>query len=318
MSRIFQRPRPAAGRTVFCLVVLALLLALPRGAAAQEQTDVLEVPAGSTAPSVATVERDILVAGTVSGDVTSWSGDITISGKVDGDVISYAGRVTLLSAGQVSGHVMALGGVQRAGGAQIAGQVLGGPNGSRALASVRDVFGPGASGSGMSAATIGRPLFGLLLGLFLLVFTLLAAAFWPRRTRRTMLTLRALPGRAVLVGLLTTLLLAALVPLLGALLTATLVGLPLLVLLVLLLQAPYLYGMAALTQALGLSPQQASRDGGLAHPTLAIALALALLIGLTAAVQPLAGLALLYLVASPGLGAAILSRAGMATASPNT
>ena len=317
MSNKLRQQRRLAGQLMFCLVALALALLLPRSAAAQEQDDALVVPADTTAPSVATVGQDVLVAGAVSGDVTSWSGDITISGQVGGDVISYAGRVTLLSGSRVGGHVMAPGGVQREGNTQIVGQVVGGPSGSQALASVRDVFGPGVPHSGMTASALARPLFGLLLGLFLLVFTLLGAAFWPRRTRRTMLTLRALPGRAIAVGLLTTLLLAALVPLLGALLTATLIGLPLLVLLALLVQAPYLYGIAALTQALGPAAQDMSGDTGLRRETLATAAVLALLIGLVAAVQPLAGLALLYLVASPGLGAAILSRGGMAIASPS-
>jgi hypothetical protein len=317
MSNNLRQQRRLAGRLVLWLVALALALLLPRSAAAQEQDGALVVPADTTAPSVATVGQDVLVEGTVSGDVTSWSGDITVSGQVGGDVISYAGRVRVLSGGRVGGHVMAPGGVQREGESQIAGQVMGGPKGSQALASVRDVFEPGVPHSGIGAATVGRPLFGLLLGLFLLVFTLLGAAFWPRRTRQTMLTLRALPGRAIAVGLLTTLLLAALTPLLGALLTATLVGLPLLVLLALLVQAPYLYGIAALTQALGPAVRDVTADTGLGRETLAATAALALLVGLTAAIQPLAGMALLYLVASPGLGAAILSRGGMAIASPN-
>ncbi|HEU4322826.1 MAG TPA: polymer-forming cytoskeletal protein [Roseiflexaceae bacterium] len=311
MTGLVRRLCPRLGGMLVWLIALALLLAAPQPAAAQSRDDALVIPAGTTAAgSVSTVERDIVVAGSVPGDVTSWSGDIVISGVVAGDVVSYVGRVQILSGGSVGGHVMAPGGIDRESGGAVAGQALGGPQGSRALASLLDVLSPGPTQSGPSAEAFGRPLFGALLGLFLLVFTLLLSALWPHRTHHTTLTLRVLPGRALVVGLLTTLLLAALAPLLGVLLTATLIGLPLLVLLLLVVQAPYLYGLAALTQVLGHRPEASA--AGFSPAVAAAALAVAVLVGVVAALQPLAGLALLYLIASPGLGAAILSRGGMA------
>ncbi len=309
MTRLARRLRPQG--VLIWLIALALLLGAPKPAAAQTGDDTLVIPTGTTAAgSVSTVERDIMVAGSVPGDVTSWSGDIRISGAVAGDVVSYAGRVQILNGGSVGGHVMALGGIDRESGTAVGGQALGGPQGSRALASLLDVFTPDPAQPGPSVEAFGRPLFGALLGLFLLIFTLLVSALWPRRTHHTTLTLRALPGRALIVGLLTTLLLAALAPLLGALLTATLIGLPLLALLLLVAQAPYLYGLAALTQALGQQPE--AHGSGFRPAAAAAALVIAALVGVVAALQPLAGLALLYLIATPGLGAAILSRGGMA------
>ncbi|GAB4193888.1 MAG: hypothetical protein OHK0022_09330 [Roseiflexaceae bacterium] len=309
MTGFVRRWHVKAVGLVVGLIALVLQVA-PQSAAAQAGDDTLVIPAGTSATgSVSTVERDILVAGSVPGDVTSWSGNIVVSGVVVGDVVSYAGRVQILSGGSVGGHVMAPGGFERESGATVAGQTLGGPQGNRALASLINVLAPDPSQAGPSVGAVGQPLFGAVLGLFLLVFTLLLTALWPRRTRHTMLMLRALPGRALVVGLLTTLLLAALAPLLGVLLTATLIGLPLLVVLLLVAQAPYLYGLAALTQALGRPEAEA---GGFNPTALAATLAIAVLVGVVAALQPLAGLALLYLIASPGLGAAILSRGGLA------
>lgn len=321
-GRFLRRPG------LIALIALCVALLLPTRAAAQSQNDVLRVPPGTTATgSVSTVAQDIVIEGVVPGDVTTWSGDITIRGHVQGDVVSYAGRVTI-EGGAVDGNVMAPGGIARTSGATIGKQALGGQDGNRALASVFDVFAPTRGQPTTPSSAVGRVLFGVLLGIFVLAFTLLWAALWPRRTRNAMRTLQALPGRALALGLLTTLLLAVLLPLVGALLTATLIGLPVLITLLVVLQAPYVYGLAALTQALGQArrePRVASTATGLAAqpPQLAAGLnpraigaaaTVALAVAIVTAVQPLAGLALFYLAASPGLGAAVLSRGGLAVA----
>lgn len=314
---------------LFALIALCAALLLPGRAAAQSQDDTLRVPPGTTVTgSVSTVAQDIVVEGVVPGDVTSWSGDITIRGHVRGDVVSYAGRVTL-EGGTVDGNVMAPGGIARTPGATIGKQALGGQDGNRALASVFDVFAPARGQPATPPSVIGRIMFGVLLGIFVLAFTLLWSALWPRRTHNAMRTLQALPGRALALGLLTTLLLAVLLPLLGALLTATLIGLPVLITLLVALQVPYVYGLAALTQALGatgraprvapvptsvIGAQSPQLAAGLSPRAIGAAATIALVVAIVVAVQPLAGLALFYLTASPGLGAAVLSRGGLAVA----
>jgi hypothetical protein len=165
---------------------------------------------------------------------------------------------------------------------------------------------------GATTGAIGRAIFGVVIGLFLLAFGLLWSALWPQRTLTTTLVLRALPGRSLAIGLLTTLLMALLLPPLVALLAATLIGLPLIVLLLICLQAPYMYGFAALAHALGGRRDMAARAGAsLSRETIIATVAFSALVGVAAALMPLGGLALFYLAASAGLGAAILSRGGL-------
>jgi len=324
--------RPQCFRRSSLIVRLAVLvvLLLPVGAAAQTAEQALVVPAGQVyAGNLATLTRDIRVEGVVTGDVTSWSGSIVIAGEVRGDVVGYSGQVRLLPSARIDGHVLASGGALRLdAGAAVAGQTIRGEGGGVALANLLDLFAPSEAGG---AAVVGRALFGAVLGVFLLAFTLLCIAFWPRRTFAASMMLRRSPGRALALGLLTTLLLALALPPLLALLAATLIGLPLIVVLLALAQALYIYGLATLAQAAGaLAPRSTAPDSGRdeasqprlglawarggAGPTgatLVAAIVPALLVALVAALTPLWGLALLYLLASPGLGAAILSRGGL-------
>jgi hypothetical protein len=134
------------------------------------------------------------------------------------------------------------------------------------------------------------------------------AAFWPMRGAGAILALRRAPVRAVGLGLLTTLLAALLLPPFAGLMALSLIGLPLLMPLLLLLQLPFLFGLAVLGRAL------AERLGVRARqPALTAALGVAALllpVALVGATAPLASAALFYLLAGPGLGAAILSRGG--------
>lgn len=301
-------------RRYAALLVALVALLSPFSAAAQGQEGALVIPAGRrVAGNVATVARDIRVEGAVDGDVTSWSGNIEVTGSVGGDVVSYGGRVTLGGAARVGGHVLALsGGLRHERGAAVVGQAIGDERGAPALASLFDLFTP-VPASVAGAGLIGRLFFGAVLGVFLLAFCLLCVAFWPGRTAAASVALRRLPLRALALGLLTTALLALLLPPVVALLAATLIGMPLIVVLLLAAQAPYVYGLAALMRSIG--ARFAGRSGPRApldRATIGIAAALAALIALVAAVAPLWGLALFYVVASPGLGAAILSRGGFA------
>jgi hypothetical protein len=296
-------------------IIFLICLLVPGGAAAQSADGPLVIAAGETySGNLATTTQAIRVEGVVRGDVTSWSGDIMILGRVDGDVVSYSGQVTIEGGGHVGGHVMALGGpLDAPPGDAVSGQKIRGGEGSIALANLFDLIAPSSSGSDDTA--VGRVLFGIVLGVFLLAFSLLCMAFWPQRTGATSLTLRRSPSQALLLGLLSTLLLALALPPLVALLAATLIGIPLIVLLLALVQVPYVLGLAALARAAG--TQQSRATAGPERRTLLASAALALLVAIGAALAPLWGLALFYLLASPGLGAALLSRGGLFAPAPS-
>lgn len=294
-------------RRALILIAALTLLVLPRIVLAQGQEHALIVAAGErVAGDVATVTRDIRVDGQVDGDVTSWSGAIRVAGSVRGDVVSYSGPIVVTASGRVGGHVLASGGALRLEpGAVIAGQVIRSEGGG-ALASLLDLFSPSA---GVSAVgPLGRTLFGAGVGVLLLAFCLLLIALWPRRIQIASTALWSLPARALALGLLTTLVAGlALLPL-SALLVASVVGLPLLLALLALALAPYIYGLAVLAHAAAARPGRSPALGG---TTIGAALLLVLLIVAVMAWTPLWGLALFYALASPGLGAVILSRGGL-------
>jgi len=294
--------------------ILLLLLGLwlmPSTGLALAQNEMLVIAAGQhVAGNVATIAQDIRVDGTVDGDVTSWNGAITISGSVGGDVVSYGGDVTVGATGRVGGHILASAGVlNQAPGAIVAGQKINGGAGE-ALASLLDLLNP-ASGAGPDYV-LGRLLFGVALAVLLTAFCLLYTAFWPGRIALAGVTLRQLPGRALTLGLLTTVALAlALLPLAG-LLVASVVGVPVLLALLALLLALYVYGLVALARMLSTHGGIPLNDGATSGRMVAFTLALVLLIAVVVALTPLWGLALFFLVASPGLGAVVLSRGGLA------
>lgn len=289
------------------LMVLLVLCLRPGACLARAQNDALVIAADQhVAGNVATIAQDIRVDGTVDGDVTSWNGAITITGSVGGDVVSYGGDVIVGATGRVGGHILASAGVlHQAAGAIVAGQKINGGAGE-ALASLLDLLNP-ASDAGPDYLP-GRALFGLALAVLLAAFCLLYTAFWPGRVALAGDTLRQLPGRALLLGLLTTLALAlALLPLAG-LLVASVVGVPLLLGLLALALALYVYGLVVLARMLSARAPTSATSGRM----IAITLALVLLIAVVIALAPLWGLALFFLAASPGLGAVVLSRGGMA------
>ena len=289
------------------LVLLFVLWLVPGAGLARAQNDALVIAAGQhVAGNVATIAQDIRVDGIVDGEVTSWTGAITIAGSGGGDVVSYGGAITVTPTRQVAGHILASAGMlHQSPGAVVAGQKISAGAGE-ALASLLDLLNP--TGPSGPDDALGHALFGVVLAVLLTAFCLLYSAFWPGRVALAGDTLRRLPGRALTLGLLTTLALAlALLPLAG-LLVASVVGVPLLLALLALALALYIYGLVVLAGML--SAHNATPANG--RRMVACTLALVLLIAVVVALAPLWGLALFFLVASPGLGAVVLSRGGMA------
>ena len=295
--------------TLLVLLFAALLLPAPSFAASD---DAFTVPYGSTVPGdVATTTQAIVIDGDVAGDVTSWSGDITIRGHVGGDVVSYTGTVLLGPQAHVDGSVLSIGGgVERAATAQVVRAELVGAGSNSALSSIMGLFMPRITDVPAAPASGGRIIFGVMTGLFTLVFSLLWAMLWPNRTLAASLTLRSSPVRSLGVGLLSTLVLALVAVPLAGVLAASMVGLPVLLVLLVLVNAPYVYGLTTLARAFSLREPIAPRQPPGFGVIVSVAV-VALVWALVGMVTPLSALALFYLMASPGLGAVILSRGGL-------
>ncbi len=292
---------------LLALLLLFVLLVLPGPAKAQE--DSLIIPQADTVQgNIATVSRDILVEGEVLGDVTSWSGTITIKGHVSGDVVNYSGPVILAEQARVDGSVLVMmSGAHQPQREQIAGQLITLPAASNTLLSA---IGPAGAAQPHVAGWLGAVSRSVAFTLCAFVMAMGSLLLWPRRIEQTSRTLAYIPWRSLSVGLLTTCLLTALLIVISALLMVTLIGMPLILLLVLLVQIPYSYGLVTLahTVARRLMQRKPASMPLLATSLLVLALLLpSMLIGIGA---PLWSVLLFYSLASPGLGAAVLSRAG--------
>jgi hypothetical protein len=296
-------------RGAVALLLLALLL-LPGRALAQNTEAPLHVePGQQQRGDVVTLQRDIVIDGNVEGDVTSWLGDITVQGHVTGDVVSYSGNIVLGAGARVEGSVLRLAGaIEQHSSAQVAGQVIGEvPVGGMAASLL------GASGRPLatSAGWLSYSLLSAVLALLTLAIALAATLVWPRRTANISDVLLSAPWRSLALGALTLLLLAQALVLLAGLLALSLVGLLLLPPLLLLLHLPASYGLAVLAHVLvrrpGRRPERAVTPA-LLTLTVGVMLLPVVLLGI---LSPAGGLLLFYLLASAGLGAALLSRGGV-------
>lgn len=303
----------------YAWILLALVFVILPASALAGGGDTYRVSPGEhMAGDVATISQPIVVDGDVEGDVTSWSGDIMVNGHVSGDVVSYTGHVYIAASASIGGSVMSIGGgIDRAAQAQVAHATIGNANENAALSSMMGVIVPSGGTPASSSALAGRIILGLMAGLFVLAFVLAGSAIWPNRTFATALMLQAVPQRAIVVGGLSTVAVAAIsLPLIG-LLAASIVGLPLLLVLLVGVNAPYVYGLAAMARSLSLALGDPLRPAPVPHRSAIAALAgVAVLVAVVCALNPLGGLLLFYAIASPGLGAVILSRAGLIVPAP--
>jgi hypothetical protein len=292
------------------VLLLALLLVLPGHALAQNAEAELRVEPGQQHHGdVVTVQRDIIIAGSVAGDVTSWFGDITVTGQVGGDVVSYSGSVVLAEGARVEGNVLRLAGaIEHHDSAQVAGQVIGEVPVGGMAASLLDASGRPLT---TSAGWISYSLLSALLVLLTLAVALAATLVWPRRTANISDVLLYAPWRSLALGIVTLLLLAQLLVLLAGVLALSLVGMVLLPPLLLLLHLTASYGLAVLASVLvrypGRRPERTVTPAAL---TLTVGMML-LPVVLLGILSPPGGLLLFYLLASAGLGAALLSRGGV-------
>lgn len=156
-----------------------------------------------------------------------------------------------------------------------------------------------------------RGLVAALVWLAQMAAIVLTIGIWPRRSAAAGMTLLAAPLRALGTGFLAISVLGIAVALLLMLLTATVIGLPVAAGVALLAHAPIVLGIAVSARALGLHfsgphpPHEFDRSLIAAAAALALPAAFASLFSLPAAFLTI------YLLATPGIGALILSEGGM-------
>jgi hypothetical protein len=244
-----------------------------------------------------TVASSLDIGAPVAGDVTSLGGDIVVRDDIMGDVVALAGTVILHEGSHVYGSVLAGGGTL-----SVAGTI------DQVLFDVPEEIPPlaaDATGSNstldLTPATVARlggllaELATLLLGALLVMIRPSAAAWGSRQLMR-------FPGRAVVVGLLSTAGLVVLALGGSVVLAATVAGVLLVPILLLLLHLPYVAGVATVGYTIGhrLTGSQASTS---AIWGIGLQLVLLLALGLT---MPMIGLLIFYLLGAVGLGGTLL------------
>lgn len=266
------------------------------------------IPAASrVTDDVSTILSDIRIEGVVDGDVTSWGGNIVVVGQVTGDVVSYTGNVTIMPGAAIGGSLLSLGGRVTAAPGTFSGQRIEGGSGGRVVGQVVGLF-TGESRLG-NAPDIGRILFSLTLCGALLAFSLLALHVWPQRTEAGAFLLKRLPIRSIVLGILVLVALATLTPMASVLLTSTIIGMPVALVLLMLVHAFVVAGMVTLIQAARASlASPRTNQQEFSARTVLISFILLLPIGLVGLLSPLAALLLCYAIASPGMGALLLTR----------
>lgn len=307
----------------FGLALLLLWLARPTLAAAQTSPPptptpvVVIVPVGTTYTGrLATFSADIHVVGTVHGDVTSVSGSIVVSGTVTGDVVSYQGQVVLAEQARVDGHVLVLSNTtQQAQGAYVAGRVIGSVRPPES-ASTGEAINRAAAAELLPtrAAPLPDALWRgavlVLLVLLVLLVALLALTLLHQRTTRSAQVLLRLPRYTLVLGLVSSLLLSGGLSLLVIALAFTLIGIPLALVLLSMVHLPLLVGLVVVARALALH-LRGPRSGQVPLTLLfSVGLLLPSLV-LGSLLAPLWGAVVLYLLASAGVGAVVLSRGGL-------
>ncbi len=289
-------------------VIVLILNWFPRLAHAQEPAALVIAAETRYRGNVTTFDRPIIILGEVDGDVTSWSGTITVRGIVRGDVISYTGPIELARGAVVEGHVLSVaGGVTVEAASDLQGAVIDlEPLAGSALATA--LIGA-ISGQSSSRRWLLPGAGGLIGALMTTLLSVALALIWPRRTAGIGRALRAAPLRSAFVGFLSTVLLALFVPWLFAALTLSLVGLALFLPLLIALHLPYLIGFVGVARAIaaswppgwGLKPPIAAGLGAVMILTPLLVLGIA---------APWLAVAIGYMIAAWGLGAALISRGG--------
>ena len=245
------------------------------------------------------VRRPITVTD-YAGDVTSLAGDIVVRGDVRGDVVALGGSVVLESGANIHGSALGGNGIEPAGSSRIAQErVTGfGPLGAEAA-------GTGGSSSATSSAFVTRLAAVLAVGITV-VLAGLAVVAWPgRHLVRAASNLRQFPLRAVALGLLSAAALVV-VALSGTVaLAATIGGLVLVPALLLLAHLPFVAGIAAVGEFLG---DQLTGRPSIVGSLWGVGLQL-LVVVLLGLLLPAAGMLSFYLLASAGLGGALLAAA---------
>ncbi len=164
---------------------------------------------------VVSIGGPVDIGGEVKGDVVSMGGPVDVGGKVHGDVVAIGGPLSLNDGAEVHGDAVTLGGpLNAAQGAKVNGQTVtvGGPLGGvpwgiigkmmgqgRHAGAVHPFLSPWVRVVGGAAAWLGQ-------SLVMLILVALVVLVFPRQTETIAATIGREPGRALVYGLVSWLL----------------------------------------------------------------------------------------------------------------
>lgn len=302
---------------VLAVVLLSLVSVSPAFAADGSRVrmgeDVVVVPGEKINGDVTSFGGNVLVQGEVYGSVVAIGGNVTVSGKVTRDVTALGGNVDLQATAVVENNVVAVGGkITKAEGAVVRGDTVEGRPGQIGNLPEIPVLLAFQRGANPLLSLLGAIVGTIVLSLVWLVVGVLALALFPRQLATVSETLEETPGRTIVVGILTAILLPFGILVATVILAITIVGILVIPLFFLGLAAAALYGLAAIGYLLGRRLLQAfgvQEISPMAAGVIGL-LALALVTILPASLLSCLGAPLLYLVTSIGLAAVILSRFG--------
>ncbi len=260
----------------------------------------------------------------VEGDVVAILGSIVIDGMVDGDVVAVGGGITVGAGGEIDGDAVAIGGyVTKEPGGIIRGETVSIGSGAGCPLSLR--HGPFFGGNIFSRG--GRLFFFVMWTIFLCVLGLIVMAVARRSAERVRERSRKDAFKMGLFGLLTEVLILPAM----ALLAITIIGIP-----VAFFVIPLLLALALLLGYVGVSYAMGERIGN-GHgrsPYGSMAIGLFILqglvilggligltgggLGLVGTVIRVIGYAVIYVAATVGLGAVIMSKFGTKDMQPAT
>jgi hypothetical protein len=257
------------------------------------------------------LERD----SAISGDVTIMGGEVELRGSVDGDVVVFGGSVALAATAVIEGDLVVFGSISRHPDARVSGNVVSGLAAGESLRQLPQVFRaqpetlPGrpspmvAQTRPAMASAFEQAMRSLSTLLAILLVAVLGMVLLPDQLERVARTMESSPLACFGVGLLTIIVVVVLVPLL----VIICFGIPVAVILGLALVLCALLGWIGVGRLVGAGLTRMLR---LAEPTPIVETLLGVLIITIAAMLPCVGPALAILLASWGIGAVVLTRAG--------
>ena len=256
------------------LMVAAVTAVSPTSA--KFSTDEIIVEEGETVDTAISAGGNVIVRGTVEEDAVSFGGNVVVErgGRVGKNAVSFGGNIEVQTGGRVGKDAVTIGGTIRVrpGGAIRGERISGVPIRIGRLGNqFKNLFvvAPFAGVFGLFGS-----IFGLILFFFKLIFSLLIAVLitfmYPQGVDRMAAAGQREPGKTLLMGLVTGMILVVLLPMTLLLLVITLIGIPLVPFVIFLLVIAYLVGMTGLSLWIGLALPNGAMRGRMTNVILGV------------------------------------------------